>query len=101
VSSILSVPPAGDGTRWSFPSGQRAFDLRIEMDGRGTVDVVVVLRDGAGHELDRRERRFEVVGPGVATIDGIELPADGGYRLSVDVTGPGVRQSQTITIGRG
>lgn len=101
VSSVLSVPPAGDGGRWGFPSGQPGFDLRVEMDGRGTVEVRVVLADAGGRELDSRERRIEVDGPSEARFDDIVLPADGGYRLTVEITGPGISQSQTIAIGRG
>jgi hypothetical protein len=101
VTSIVGVPGDVQGSSWSFPPEQQDFGVRLVLDGLGTIEADVVLSDGEDAVVYESHERIELDGPRELSFDGLSMPQTGTYRLRVDVRGPGIRQSSTVTVRRG
>ncbi|HVE90889.1 MAG TPA: hypothetical protein VNE62_01110 [Actinomycetota bacterium] len=97
---MVSVPNGGPGTSWRFPPDQRDFELRVGVEGRGTVTARVVLKESGGRVVFDEQDQVDVDGSREITFPGLQLPNRGSYSLELDVRGPGVVQKSSVSIRR-
>lgn len=101
IVSVASVPDAGRAGAWHFDADQDVFDLRVTLEGEGTFELAAELLATDGRSIARHARTVELDGRQDVDLSGFAMPEPDGYRLMVEVSGPGVRSRQDVSVRRG
>ncbi|HVL81165.1 MAG TPA: hypothetical protein VM840_06190, partial [Actinomycetota bacterium] len=80
---------------------QDTVQVRITLEGSGRAEVRAELFAPDGRSIHRVDRAVELDGVQEIDLSDLPVPEPGGYRLEVEVTAPGIRSSQSVTIKRG